>query len=147
MKRMIAYLLFSACIIIFTGCTPNYNDNSKLKLEINGKKLSLEVAKSVNKQSRGLSNRNNLGDNEGMLFIFDKSDYLQFWMKDTLIPLQIIFVKGCTIVDVQEMAIEEDPQNPKTIYRSKQPADKAIEVNPKKFSTNIVGQEIDRLCK
>lgn len=146
MKRMIAYLLFSACIIIFTGCTPNYNDNSKLKLEINGKKLSLEVAKSVNKQSRGLSNRNNLGDNEGMLFIFDKSDYLQFWMKDTLIPLQIIFVDGCKIVDVQEMAVEQDPKNPVKIYRSNESANKAIEVGSNTFSDNIVGEQISALC-
>lgn len=146
MKRIITYFIFSACIIIFTGCTPNYNDNSGLKLEINGKKFQLEVARSIRKQSQGLSNRNELSENKGMLFIFDNRDYLQFWMKDTLIPLKIIFIDGCKIVDIQDMAVEGEPKNPKTIYRSRELADKAIETNLNTFSDNIVGDEISALC-
>lgn len=82
-----------------------------------------------------------------MLFLFDDKNYLQFWMKDTLIPLEIIFIDGCKIVDVQSMPVEKDPQNPQTIYRSKEPADKAIEINENSFSKETIGQEIDQLCK
>lgn len=81
-----------------------------------------------------------------MIFLYDKSSYLQFWMKDTLIPLQIIFVNGCEIVDIQEMAVEKDPANPQKIYRSQELADKAIEVNRLTFQKEIVGQKVNSLC-
>ena len=39
-------------------------------------------------------NRDSLGENEGMLFIFDKEDYYSFWMLNTRIPLDIIWINA-----------------------------------------------------
>ena len=146
-KTLACLLLFIACIIIFTGCTQNDNDNSQIRLEINRKKFTFEVAKSEEKKQKGLAGIKSLDPNKGMIFIFDKSDYLQFWMKDTLIPLQILFINGCEIVDAQETKVGEDPSNPQIIYKSKAPADKAIEVNQNTFEEDIVGQKIQEFCK
>jgi uncharacterized membrane protein (UPF0127 family) len=88
-----------------------------------------------------------MAKNEGMLFIFDQKDYPQFWMKDTPIPLQLLIIDGCRIVDLIEMEKEKDPSNPQKIYKSSQKADKAIELNTATFNRSIIGKEIKDLCK
>jgi uncharacterized membrane protein (UPF0127 family) len=53
----------------------------------------LELAQTPAQQERGLMFRRSLGPNEGMLFPYAPSQQVSFWMKNTLIPLDIIFVK------------------------------------------------------
>jgi len=66
-------------------------------------------------------------------------------MKNTLIPLQIIFIDECRIVDIQEMAVEKDPLNPVNRYTSKLPVDKAIELYSGSVP-NDLRQTIQELC-
>lgn len=68
-------------------------------------------------------------------------------MKNTYIPLQIIFIDGCTVVDIQEMTVEKNPANPEKLYRSKHPADKVIELNSQSVSEKIIGLKINELCR
>lgn len=50
--------------------------------------------------------RNELGENQGMLFIYDKESIYPFWMKDTLIPLDMIWLdKDMKVVEIQENAL------------------------------------------
>lgn len=118
-----------------------------VKVTIAGKKFTLEVAKTIDKQRAGLSGRKTLEADRGMLFVHDQADYLQFWMKDTLIPLQILFVNGCEIVEVKEMQVAKDPANPETIYKAITQANKAIELNKATVPESVVGQKIKELCK
>jgi uncharacterized membrane protein (UPF0127 family) len=55
-------------------------------------KLNVEKAQSYSELEKGLMNRTFLDKNSGMIFIFRSPQVLQFWMKNTLIPLDIIFV-------------------------------------------------------
>lgn len=66
-------------------------------------KVNVEVADSQALRTLGLSNRRYLGDYDGMLFVFDQNVNNPFWMKDTFINLDIIFIdeKGF-IVDIKE---------------------------------------------
>lgn len=65
----------------------------KIKIKIGNKEYTTEVAKTSEEKSKGLQNRDALGDNEAMLFEFDESDNpVIMWMKDTNIPLDIIFI-------------------------------------------------------
>lgn len=66
-------------------------------------RVDVEVADNPTLRALGLSNRKYLGDYNGMLFIFDEKVNTPFWMKDTLINLDIIFIdeKGF-IVDIKE---------------------------------------------
>ncbi len=57
-------------------------------------RFTVELARSEDEQAYGLMNRNRLGPNEGMLFPFDPPRPASFWMKDTLIPLDMIFVRA-----------------------------------------------------
>lgn len=141
-------LIVSIFMIATTGCNLTEMDNADntIKATINNKKYTLEVARTEEERRKGLGGRSALGKNSGMIFLYDQADYIQFWMKNTLIPLQILFVNKCEIVDIQEMTVEKDPANPQTIYKSKVAADKAIELNIKSVPENIIGQRIEQLC-
>jgi uncharacterized membrane protein (UPF0127 family) len=66
-------------------------------------KVNVEVANTEIERRNGLSNRQYLGDYDGMWFIFDEDVKNSFWMKDMLIPLDIIFVDSSGfIVDIKE---------------------------------------------
>lgn len=58
---------------------------------LGGHPFNLEVARTPAQWQKGLSKRSNLKDNEGMVFVFDREQLLHFWMRETLIPLDIIY--------------------------------------------------------
>ena len=57
-----------------------------------GKKISVEVADTVEKRSLGLGKRSGLENGWGMLFVFEKRKQHGFWMKDMEFPLDIIWL-------------------------------------------------------
>jgi uncharacterized membrane protein (UPF0127 family) len=56
--------------------------------------LRVQVAKTAPERSRGLMGVTKLPLHTGMLFVFEKDEPVAFWMKDTLIPLDMVFVGG-----------------------------------------------------
>jgi uncharacterized protein len=54
--------------------------------------VALEIADTPESRTRGLMYRGNLPDGRGMLFVFDREDDHKFWMKNTLIPLDMVFI-------------------------------------------------------
>jgi len=77
-------------------------------LKIGESEIMVEVADNNSKRERGLSGRESLGDNEGMLFLFSKEDTHQaFWMKDMLIPIDIIWINDGRIVQIDKNAMPE----------------------------------------
>lgn len=65
----------------------------KLKdIEIGGKKYKVKIAKTEEEKEKGLMGVKKLPKNQGMLFIYDTPQLVGYWMKDTLIPLDIIFI-------------------------------------------------------
>jgi len=89
--------------------------------------VRVEVADTEPERELGLMGRTALGEDRGMLFVFDEEQELSFWMKDTLIPLSVAFMDSeGRIVDIQDMKpLDEDP--PYTV--SAEPAQYALEVN------------------
>jgi len=66
--------------------------------------VEAEIADNAVKRMRGLMFRKSLGENEGMLFVFDKESFNRFWMMNTTIPLDAIhFDANGTVVDVIAM--------------------------------------------
>ena len=77
--------------------------------------------------------RKKLGYDKGMLFIFDKSQYVGFWMKNTYIPLSIAFIDtNFQIVQIEKMW----PLNEEHIHKSYIPIKYALEVNMGWFRDN-----------
>lgn len=63
-----------------------------MKIEIGDKEYNVTCARTEEERIKGLQGVTELKDNEGMLFFFEEPQTVGFWMKDTLIPLDIIFI-------------------------------------------------------
>lgn len=67
--------------------------------------IDAEFAENNNTRRIGLMNRSSLDENEGMLFIFDEDNSSSFWMKNTRIPLDILFFdKDSILINYHENA-------------------------------------------
>ena len=93
-------------------------------------KINVEYAQTPEKRMSGLMNRPALSKFSGMFFIFPDEKIREFWMKDTLIPLEIIFIgtKGNINEIITMQPCATDVLNC-PVYTSKDPARFAIEVN------------------
>lgn len=70
-------------------------------IEIHNKKYQVKIAESEADKIKGLQGVKQLSENEGMLFIYDEPQTVGFWMKDTEIPLDIIFINDdCEVVSI-----------------------------------------------
>lgn len=71
--------------------------------------FTIELALTPQQQARGLMHRTQLDDDKGMLFYFGQEREQSFWMKNTLIPLDILFIKqNGRIHHIHENAIPKD---------------------------------------
>ncbi len=87
--------------------------------------VSVELALTREQQSRGLMYRTELAEGAGMLFVFEEEEERSFWMSNTPIPLDILYVRGdATIVSI---AANTTPYSEKKIP-SRGPARYVLEV-------------------
>lgn len=109
------------------------------KVLINGTTVFAEVARNSKDRERGLSGRAELGSENGMLFVFDDYAEHPFWMKQMKIPLDIIWIAGNRIVDIEENISIPKPETPDgalPIYRPDVPANLVFEVEAGFAETN-----------
>lgn len=72
-------------------------------------RFAVELADTPRERSRGLMHRESLPRGAGMLFVYDRPQSVSFWMRNTLIPLDIIFLDGTgTVARVHENAVPLD---------------------------------------
>lgn len=89
-------------------------------------RISVEIADTPQKRSFGLMYRRDLPESHGMLFLFPREEPLSFWMKNTPLPLDIIFINAAhTIVSI---AHNTTPFSEKPLP-SGSPAQFVLEVN------------------
>jgi len=93
--------------------------------------FEVEIASTITKRSDGLMYRTHLDLDEGMLFVYSQEEFLKFWMLNTYIPLDIIFINDKkVVVDVQTMLPESKNSGGNvTLHTSKEPARYALEIN------------------
>jgi hypothetical protein len=73
--------------------------------------LRLEVARTDPQREHGLMDRTSLPEHTGMLFVFDNDGPVTFWMKDTLIPLDMVFVAADGTVRLVDAAVPPQVKN------------------------------------
>jgi uncharacterized membrane protein (UPF0127 family) len=131
MKFFIPLILIAVVAVLLFVFVPS-TDNGSPYVEFltpEPARVHVEIADEPAERSQGLMFRESLGENSGMLFIFEKEGTQSFWMKNTLIPLDMIFIdKDLEIVKIHRdtKPCEEDPCQ---IYGSGKPAMYVVEVN------------------
>jgi len=85
-------VLFLFLTIFLFAQSPAYAKSNKTKLCFSKQCLNVELAQTPDAWIQGLQNRKSLKKKTGMLFIFERSRRQGFWMKDTLIPLDMIWM-------------------------------------------------------
>jgi uncharacterized membrane protein (UPF0127 family) len=82
-------------------------------------RVKVEIARTDPERSRGLMYRQKLEPGRGMIFLFDHPEHLKFWMKNTYIPLDMIFIGA----DKNVVYIEENAEPLTTTSRGTDDAD------------------------
>jgi len=118
-------ILLSIGLILATNYLLNHNPKNTVLID--GKQFKVELAKTDAEREKGLMNSDNLDADTGMLFIFKKSEIQTFWMKNTFIPLDIIWIDKDKIVDIATL----DPDSPDFTpqYTPKEKAKYVLELN------------------
>ena len=106
-----------------------------LDIQINGITLQVEVATTHEERLLGLMHRKKLPENKGMLFIYPFERIIKLWMKNTSLPLSVAFLnKNKEIINIEKM----EPNQTTVIYKSKDLALYAVEVNQGWFEINKI---------
>lgn len=109
----------------------NHPQPNTVHLKLGSTDYSLEIAKTIPQQTQGLMNRTALCPNCGMIFVFGFDMVQTFWMKNTLIPLDMIFVDKNGKIDTILTAIPQPgiADSQLTLYKSHSPVRYVIELN------------------
>lgn len=100
------------------------------KLKVATQTLNVEIADTPDKRRLGLSFRDKLEENTGMLFIMDSAARHSFWMYQMRFPLDFIWIKDGKIVDITENVLPPTQSNNQiATAQPKEDADQVLEVN------------------
>lgn len=145
MKKVAVVIVFGLMIYVFTTFVFKY-EQPKIDAEITSLKLknvtiSAEIADTPQKRQQGLMNRTKLNKNTGMLFVFEDQETHPFWMKNTLLPLDIIWIDdNYKVVHVEQNVPPCPTQESCPVYRPQQKAKYVLELNAgfaKEFGVRI----------
>jgi hypothetical protein len=102
MSRNLLFLVVLVVVAMLVGWyffvrrTPN----DTATLTVNDRVFEIEIAETIADRARGLSGREPLKNNEGMLFIFPVAGKYSFWMKDMLFPIDMVWIRDARIVGI-----------------------------------------------
>jgi len=146
--------IFIAIVGIFATkySKPDLNSSqaphSQKTVEVSGNTINIEVANTEALREKGLSERDSLNENSGMLFVFPQKGIApSFWMKGMKFNIDIIWIGGNKVVDITKDATipkEGAPDSSLSLYKPNSPIDYVLEVNANYSSShNIkIGDEV-----
>ena len=136
---IIAFILGIAIFFIWKKATP---EEDRPFLTINNHQIYLEIAESNKDQAQGLSDRESMPPDHGMLFVYDQPAVRSFWMNRMKFNLDFIFIRDNQIVDlVENVPFPQSGQQPQFVI-SKKPFDRVLEVN--QDTIQRIGAEISQ---
>lgn len=100
--------------------------NHSYKLSVGSTMINIEIADTQSRRAQGLSNRDSLSDQSGMLFIFPDPDRHSFWMKDMNFPLDFLWIKNGQVIQLSKNIPFSQPP---AIITPDSPVDQVLEVN------------------
>ena len=76
----------------------------KTQLNLNGEEYLLEIARTAAQRRHGLMFRNHLAKRQGMLFVYPRSGDHRIWMKNTLVPLTVVWLgKNEKVIGIKKL--------------------------------------------
>lgn len=126
-RKIFWALVALVIVIVILGallCLPKQRTS---RVVIGGHQVEVEKVSGLAAE-RGLSNRRSLGEDQGMLFVFDGYVTPSFWMKEMNFPLDIVWIKDGTVTGL-EKNLPPEGERPQKIYRSLTLINYALEVN------------------
>jgi uncharacterized membrane protein (UPF0127 family) len=138
---MSRYILCAISLIFLLNCKKEGpKDNNKIEMlfkkegvlqitnrEKTIKELDIEIADSESQRMTGLMHRSNMEEDRGMLFIHDRVEPVKYWMRNTRIPLDIIYFNSDTVII--NIARNAAPFQETGVEGSKSAAKYVLEIN------------------
>lgn len=123
--RIKKYLIIIFAALLLTACSRGVNKNI---IGINGKEIKVEIVDTPKQQYNGLSGRESLCVDCGMLFKFNNKRERTFVMREMKFSLDIIWINGNMIIGIDKNLPPEGADY-KNFYKSRAPIDYVLEVN------------------
>ena len=129
--RNISWLLspVMAAALACTACATAPASARSPGVTLGGHHFSVEIAATPAEQAHGLMDRTSMPADHGMLFVFPQAQPLTFWMKDTLIPLDMLFFDEAHRLVTVRADVPPCQSDPCPTYASTAPARYVLELN------------------
>lgn len=143
-RNFLIFILLLILILVFIFVSIffiNLRKENISRVVLGNKTFKVAIADTDLAKARGLSGHKPLGDNEGMLFVFDKSDKYGFWMKDMKFSIDIIWIdENWRVVHIEKNVT---PETYPKIFFPQKPSLYVLEINTQK--SDIFNIKIDDL--
>lgn len=136
MRRFSLGVSLLLLVLFLVGCS----QPTTSRVQIGQTQFEVTVADEPAEQALGLGDTPSLGNNQGMLFVFDESDTRTFWMKGVEYPIDIIWIQDKRVVG--SVTAVPEPTNDESSYVryvSPEPVDMVLEVPAGTVATEQIG--------
>ncbi|MBT3866227.1 DUF192 domain-containing protein [Candidatus Woesearchaeota archaeon] len=131
------YVLFGSLFVLFLASC-----SAHPYILVDDEKVLVEVVDEAIEMQKGLMFREELCDNCGMIFVFGSDMEHSFWMKNTLIPLDMVFINSENVV-VDVLHADPCEKDPCAHYVPKDKARYVLEVNKNTFDVSLIGTKVE----
>lgn len=141
MVKIYSFILLLSVTICCSAAQPDFPDR---RVILHNQAFNLQVATSPEQRLHGLMYRTSLERNAGMLFVYPASGSHRIWMKNTLIPLTVIWLDDQLRVIHREL-LQPCRERHCPGFDAKQPSRYVLELNAAQYSQFRIGDRLDGL--